>query len=136
MKKLLTALCLCLAAGTAFAQGPVQTLTSAAYANMKKDEVYVIAFSAAYCGPCRAAKKTMLPALADKYAGDAKVHVFVVDVENDTGTPSLVKRFATNVVPVFVVLYNDTDYVNVEGFPQAGRETLQKQIETAVDKLK
>ena len=53
-------------AGLAQQAGSLPTLTSKAYASMKKDDVYVVLFSASYCGACRLAKQGLFPELIQK----------------------------------------------------------------------
>lgn len=142
MKKLIVTLAVCLFAFAAFelrAQTqPVPTLTSAQYASMKKDDVYVIMFSQRGCGPCVQAKKTLLPALIQAYASEDNVHVYLFPVETDSPADGvhLYNRLGISGAPSFVVLYNDTPVFSHTGFSAETQDVLKKQISSAVSKVK
>ena len=112
-------------------------LTSKAYSSMKKDDVYVIMFTAAYCGPCRVAKRELFPPMLEKYAAFANVHFYELDVEKDQPAPDgtfLKDRWAVNGLPTFVVIYNDTVMFSSTGYSR--KNTLQHSIENTINALK
>lgn len=143
MKKIIAALAVCLLGFTALGlhaqTQQVPALTSAQYASMKKDDVYVIMFTMKGCLPCVKAKKTLLPALADKFAAENNVHVYLFPVDEDEpasdGT-SLHTRLGITQAPAFVVLYNDTPMYSSVGFSSAGTDKLQSDIVSAVARVK
>lgn len=149
MRKIIVTLAVCLLAFAAFelrAQSQdLPTLTSAQYASMKKDDVYVIMFSFKDCPPCSLAKSKnhLIPALAAKYASDPQVHVYVFPVDEDTPAPDgtrLDKRLGVERYPTFVVLSNDTDHLSdsapLSGYSSGMRASLEQKIVKAVSKVK
>lgn len=149
MKKIIVTLAICLLVFAAFelrAQSQeLPTLTSAQYASMKKDDVYVIMFSFEGCLPCKLAKAkgNIISSLVAKYASDPQVHVYVFPVDEDTPAPDgtrLAKRLGVEKYPTFVVLSNDTDHLSdsapLSGYSSGMRADLEKQISEAVSKVK
>ena len=145
MKKLIFAIALlagvCFALQPAFAQqaADVPDLTSKAYASMKKDDVYVVMFTAAYCGPCRIAKNEMLPVLMEKYASAENVHFYELDVEKDQPAPDgtfLKDRWAVDSLPTFVVVYNDAVMFSAKGYSRKTSQSLQQSIINKINALK
>ncbi len=144
MRKLIVTLAVCLlgfvAAFELRAQMPsAPALTSAQYASMKKDDVYVIMFTMKGCIPCVKAKKQFLPVLAQKYASESKVHVYLFPVDADEPAPngtSLYTQLGINQAPTFVVLYNDTPMYTYTGFPTEGTAKLENDIISAVARVK
>ena len=70
MKKLFGALCVLILFAVALVaqqNATIPTMTSREYNGLKKDQVFVVMFSAPYCGPCHAAERTMMTALTKKY---------------------------------------------------------------------
>lgn len=122
-----------------YAQQSIPVLTSSDYSSMKKDEVYVIMFSANYCGPCRLAKRDLFPALMSKYAADSNVHFFVLDVEKDKAAADgtfLKDRWGVQGLPTFVVVYNDSVSYFQMGYSSANAADVKQSIETKVNHLK
>ena len=114
-------------------------LTSKAYASMKKDDVYVVMFSAAYCGPCRVAKKELFPALIEKYRQDANVHFFMLDVEKDVPAADgtyLKDKWGVEGLPTFAVVYNDTVMYAARGYSAKTAPGIRQNIENKVNALK
>lgn len=147
MKKIIITLAVCLLAFAAFelrAQSQkLPTLTSAQYASMKKDDVYVIMFSQQGCGPCKLAKRTIFPALVKKYAAEPNVHVYLFPTDTDVPAPDgtlLPNRLGISSVPAFVVLYNDTDHLSdsapLSGYSSGMRAGLEQKIAAAVSNVK
>lgn len=144
MKKIIVTLAVCLLAFAGMyelraQQQQVPALTSAQYASMKKDDVYVIMFTANGCPPCARAKKAFLPGLVQKYAAESNVHVYLFPVDADTPAPdgtTLNARLGINQAPTFVVLYNDTPVFSSTGFSPAKANKLESDIATAVDRVK
>lgn len=149
MKKIIVTLAVCLLAFAAFelrAQSQeLPTLTSAQYASMKKDDVYVIMFSFEGCPPCKLAKSkgNIIRSLVAKYASDPQVHVYVFPVDQDTPAPDgtrLNKRLGVERFPTFVVLSNDTDHLSdsapLSGYSPDKRANLEKKIVATVSRVK
>lgn len=147
MKKLIVTLAVCLFAFAAFelrAQTQnLPTLTSAQYASMKKDDVYVIMFTSETCPPCKLAKRTIFPALVKKYASEPNVHVYLFSMDTDVPASDgtlLTGRLGISTIPAFVVLYNDTDYLSdsapISGYAPSMRKELEDKISSAVSKVK
>lgn len=117
----------------------IPTLTSKAYASMKKDEVFVVLFSTSYCRPCAAAKKAVMPALAAQYAQDETVRVYIFVVDEDVPAADgthLDKTLGIDRFPTFAVLYNGTIMWSRTGFSANQAETLKQQIAAEVTRLK
>ena len=117
----------------------VTQLTSAAYASMKKDDVYVVMFSMSGCGPCVRAKKTLLPALVKKYENVSNVHVYVFPVDADKAASDgthLYTQLGVSQAPTFVVLYNDTPMFSHSGFSPDSQAKLEAEIDSAVSRVK
>lgn len=145
MKKLVVILSVCLLALAAFelraqAQTPsIPKLTSAQYESMKKDDIYVIMFSQDGCSPCLLAKKTIMPALAEKYASEVNVHVYLFPTDSDVPAPDgthLNEHLGINSTPTFVVLYNGTPELSEVGYASSKRADLEKKIDSAVSRRK
>lgn len=147
MRKIIVTLAVCLLAFAAFelrAQSQdLPTLTSAQYASMKKDDVYVIMFSSETCPPCKLAKRTIFPALVQKYASEPNVHVYLFPTDADVPAPDgtrLSERLGVSSIPTFVVLSNDTDHLSdsapLSGYSSGMRADLEKKISEAVSKVK
>lgn len=144
MKKIIVTLAVCLLGFVSFAELRAQTqqvpaLTSAQYSSMKKDDVYVIMFTMKGCLPCVKAKKTLLPALAAKFASENNVHVYLFPVDTDAPAPngtSLHTRLGITQAPSFVVLYNDTPMYSSSGFSPEGASKLESEIVSAVARVK
>lgn len=143
MKKLVVVLSVCLLALAAFelraqAQTPsIPKLTSAQYESMKKDDIYVIMFSQDGCSPCRQAKKTILPALVNKYASKSNVHVYLFSVDKDDPASDgthLHTQLGLTGAPAFVVLYNDTSRFSKVGYDSSDQADLEEMIDSAVSK--
>ncbi len=126
-------------AGLAQQAGSLPTLTSKAYASMKKDDVYVVLFSASYCGACRLAKQGLFPELIQKYKTDENVHFYMFDVEQDQpaadGT-SLDKRWGVLYLPTFVVVYNDAVMYSRTGYSDGLKPKIKQEIENKIKALK
>lgn len=117
----------------------IPTLTSQSYASLKKDEVYVVLFSASYCRPCLIAKKTVMPELAEQYAQDEKVHVYIFRTDEDVAAADgthLDETLGVDRVPTFAVLYNGTVMWRQMGFSASQAENLKQQIAAEVARLK
>lgn len=144
MKKIIVTLAVCLLGFSALTElraqtQQVSTLTSAQYASMKKDDVYVIMFTMKGCLPCVKAKKTLLPVLADKFASENNVHVYLFPVDTDAPAPngtSLHTQLGIRQAPAFVVLYNDTPMYTSTGFEPNGANKLVSDIVSAVARVK
>lgn len=143
MKKIIITLVVCLIVFAAFdlrAQTqPVPELTSAAYASMKKDDVYVVMFSMRGCGPCIKAKKTFLPSLAEKYKDESNIHVYLFPVDADAPASDgthLYSQLGVTQAPAFVVLYNGTAMFSHTGFLAEISAKLESEIASAVSKVK
>lgn len=145
MKK--TILAVCAAAAVLFAAQAVSAqqsvsvpaLTSKSYAAMKKDQVFVVMFTAAYCGPCRQAKQQMFPALIQKYAKYNNVHFYTLDVEKDVAGPGgvfLKNAWAVSALPTFVVVYNDSVMLSRMGYSAGTRAATQQAIENKINALR
>lgn len=114
-------------------------LTSQSYASMKKDQVFVVMFSAAYCRPCREAKQQMFPELMNKYAKYGNVHFFTLDVEKDVAGPGgvfLKDAWAVSALPTFVVVYNDSVMLSLRGYSADSRAATQQAIENKINALR
>lgn len=143
MKKIIISLAVGLLAFAAFdvcAQlSSVPELTSASYASMKKDEVYVVVFTGPGCGPCIKAKKELLPLLARQYASEENVHVYVFPTNTDVPAPDgthLYTQLGVRGVPTFVVLYNGTSVFSHTGYSADMAPRLKKDIASAVSRVK
>lgn len=144
MKKLLFALAVCAAVWCAVQLAAAQTatlpnLTSRDYSSMKKDDVYVVMFTAAYCRPCLVAKREMFPALRERFAQDANVHFYALDVEKDVPAQdgSLLKNvWGVNALPTFVVVYNDAVMLFERGYSPKTAAALKQNIINKVNALK
>lgn len=145
MKKWLFAAAACIAlygaVQPAFAQqaGELPGLTSKAYASMKQDDVYLIMFTAPYCGPCRNAKKELFPKLMKKYAAFTNVHFYELDIEKDQPAPDgsfLKDRWAVDGLPMFVVVSNDAVMFSAKGYSSSISQRLQISIENKINALK
>lgn len=115
------------------------TLTSEAYATMQKDEVYVVMFSAVYCGPCRVAKQELFPELMEKYKTDKNVHFFVLDVDQDVPASNgtfLKDQWSADGLPTFVVVYNDAVMYSKKGYSSKIKTDLKKALEAKINALK
>ncbi len=115
------------------------TLTSKAYASMKKDDVYVVIFSAVYCGPCRLAKQELFPELIKKYVLDKNVHFYVLDIEKDEAAPDgtfLKDRWGVEFLPTFVVAYNDAVMYLKTGYSSDQVSDLKKELVNKINSLK
>lgn len=145
MKK--TILAVCAAAAVLFAAQAVSAqqavsipaLTSKSYAAMKKDQVFVVMFTAAYCGPCRQAKQQMFPELMAKYAKYNNVHFFTLDVEKDVAGPGgvfLKDAWAVSALPTFAVVYNDSVMLTRKGYSADSRAATQQAIENKINALR
>ena len=129
----------CAQLGFAQQAGALPKLTSKAYASMKKDEVYVVLFSAPYCGGCHLAQQTLFPALMKKYASEKNVHFYVLDVEEDVAAADgtfLKDKWGILYLPTFVVAYNDAVMYFKSGYSDKMEAALTKEISTQVDSLK
>lgn len=114
------------------------TLTSAQYASMKKDDVYVILFTQRGCRPCIHAKK-LLPALVQQYASESNVHVYLLKTDDDSPAPDgtyLYNQLGLSGVPSFVVLYNDTSVFSRTGFSAGQEDELKSKIISVVASVK
>ncbi|WP_428050352.1 thioredoxin family protein [Candidatus Avelusimicrobium fimicolum] len=142
MKKLFGALCvLVLFAVALVAQqnATIPTMTSREYNGLKKDQVFVVMFSAPYCGPCHAAERTMMTALTKKYAQDKNVIIRKVDVENDvkpTNGMLLKDAWGITSLPTFVVAYNDTVMYSHIGYSALSAAAVQRELEEKINNLK
>ncbi len=144
MKKILyicLGLVLFLTADPVWADQPAElkNLTSESYSYMDKGSVSVIMFTAAYCGPCRLAKKILFPELLQKYASAENVHFFALDVEKDIPAPNgtyLKDQWGVNALPTFVIVYNDTVMYSSVGFSRDKAPAVQREIENKINALK
>lgn len=144
MKKIIVTVAVGLFAFCAFdlrAQTPAaaEQLTSASYASMKKDDVYVIMFTMRGCGPCVKAKKMLLPALVKKYENVSNVHVYVFPVDADKAAADgthLYTQLGVSQAPTFVVLYNDASMYSHSGFSSDSQAKLEAEIDSAVSRVK
>lgn len=145
MKKTILAVCavaaVLFAVQTVSAQQTVSIpeLTSKSYAAMKKDQVFVVMFTASYCVPCRQAKKEMFPALVAKYAKYANVRFFALDVQKDVAGPGgvfLKDSWAVSALPTFVVVYNDAVMLSRTGYSANTRPAVQQAIENKINALR
>lgn len=146
MKKLIVTLIVSLLAFApafvAHAQGSeVPSLTSAQYASMDKNDIYVIMFTVQGCLPCAQAKKLLLPSLVEKYAADEKVHVFtfLADDAKDvtaSGQQHLYKDLGVSVGPTFVVLHEGAVKYSHAGFSKNQSAGLKQEIINAVSREK
>ena len=144
MKKMLFAvlgtLFLVSAAAVGYAQqANLPVLTSKDYAEMKKDDVYVILFSASYCGACRLAKQNLFPELMEEYASDANVHFYMADVEKDVPDEKgtlLKDRWSIVYLPTFVVIYNDAVMYSKTGYADKCKLNLKRDLENQINRLK
>lgn len=143
MKKIIIALVVCLLAFAAFelrAQTQdLPTLTSAQYASMKKEDVYVVMFSTRGCGPCIKARKTLLPSLAEKYKDESNIHVYLFPVDADAPASDgthLYSQLGVSRAPAFAVLYNGAVLFSHTGFSAEIAAKLESEIDSAVSKAK
>jgi thioredoxin len=77
---------------------PIPLIDLEAFANLPKQGVIALDFTAAWCGPCKA-MRPVLAAVAGEYARD--VRMVEVDVEDQ---PALAEQFAVRAMPTFVIL--------------------------------
>ncbi|WP_432635422.1 thioredoxin family protein [Candidatus Avelusimicrobium sp.] len=142
MKKLFGALCvLVLFAVTLVAQqsATIPAMTSREYDGLRKDQVFVLMFTAPYCGPCHAAERTMMTALTKEYARDKNVIIRKVDVENDVKPEngvSLKEAWGITALPTFVVAYNDTVMYSHIGYSALSGAAIQQELEAKINNLK
>lgn len=145
MKKILLsaflALAVLAAAPLGFAQqaASLPALTTKSYSSMKKDEVYVVLFSASYCGACRLAKQGLFPELMQKYKSYKNVHFYVVDIEEDVPAADgtyLKDRWAVEYLPTIVVVYNDTVMYSKFGYSAKVKPEIKKAVENKINALK
>ena len=145
MKKCILVLAVCAAAcfmaqpACAQQTPSLDNLTSKAYSSMKKDDVYVIMFTASYCGPCQVAKRELFPVLQEKSADFKNVHFYALDVEQDQAAPDgsfLKDRWGINGVPAFMVIYNDTVMFSSTGYSKTISRVLRQSIENKINALK
>ena len=142
MKKLFGALCVVvLFAVTLAAQqsATIPAMTSREYDGLRKDQVFVVMFTAPYCGPCHAAERTMMTALAKKYAQDKNVIIRKVDVQNDvkpTNGMLLKDAWGITSLPTFVVAYNDTVMYSHIGYSTLSGAAVQQELEEKINNLK
>jgi thioredoxin len=77
---------------------PIPLIDLETFANLPKQGVIALDFTAAWCGPCQA-MRPVLAAVAGEYARD--VRMAEVDVEDQ---PALAEQFAVRAMPTFVIL--------------------------------
>ena len=142
MKKLFGALCVVvLFAVTLVAQqsATIPEMTSREYDGLKKDQVFVVMFTAPYCGPCHAAERKMMTALTKEYAQDKNVIIRKVDVQNDVkpANGTLLKdAWGITALPTFVVVYNDKVMYSHIGYSAISGSVVQQELEYQINTLK
>ena len=142
MKKLFGALCvLVLFAVTLVAQqsATIPAMTSREYDGLRKDQVFVLMFTAPYCGPCHAAERKMMTALTKEYAQDKNVIIRKVDIQNDvkpTNGMLLKDAWGITALPTFVVAYNDTVMYSHIGYSALSGAAIQQELEAKINNLK
>ena len=142
MKKLFGAWCALVLFAVALAaqqSASIPTMTSREYAGLKKDQVFVVMFTAPYCGPCHAAERNLMTALTKKYARDAQVIIRKVDVETDvkpTNGMLLKDAWGITSLPTFVVAYNDTVMYSHIGYSALSGDVIQQEMEEKINNLK
>lgn len=132
-RSLLTVLLACAAVAVFAAEIP--GITSKSFEQMDKNGVKVILFTAGYCAPCKQLKKDILDPLSDKYAGNARVKFYTLDVEHEEAKSDgtyLQDNWGVNALPTLVITRNGAKVYARRGYSSAQRDAYQKELEEKI----
>lgn len=142
MKKIIVTLAVCLLVFAGVCELRAQSqevpaLTSAQYASMDKNDIFVIMFTITGCKPCARARLSLMPTLYQKYAQEGNVHVFTFLVDNAQDVPPAGKKRLNEELhissgPTFVVLHEGAEKYRYEGFAPNLAPRLEQEISAAV----